>query len=88
MQTLQVDKEDFHPNLVRKVEAKNLPEQLSFRVKSEEKALVLEKLRKDMKNRNGKDGNQSLGEYITALAWMKMQELQEKEEEMNQAASW
>lgn len=88
MKQLQVDKEDFHPNLVRKVEAMDLPKQFSYRIKDEEKALLVEKLRKDMKNRNGKDGNQSLGEYMMALAWIKHQELQEKEKELDEAADW
>jgi len=87
MEALNVDKDDFHPNLVRKVEAMDLPKQFSHRIKDEDQALQLEKLRKDMKNRNGKNGNQSLGEYILALAWMKHQELQKKKEELNQAAS-
>lgn len=81
-----MDRKQFHPNTRRKVDSMDLPKPIKMRIKTDEKALKLETLRKDLEDRSRKYGDQSLLEYILNLAWAKYEELEEKEEEFNDAA--
>ena len=84
---MDIEESEIHPNLIRKIDAKELPEQISFRLKDRKSAIVFEKLRKEYQKRTGNIGNQGTCEFITRLAWQKYKELEEKEKEIEKAAN-
>lgn len=67
---LEAEKDNYHPNMKRKIDSKDLPEQVSGRLKNENMALKFEVLRKDLRERTGNNGNQKTIEYIINLAWI------------------
>ena len=82
-----MEKEDFNHNLRRKVEAMDLPESMTVRLKSEMDALKFEKKKKKNDSISGNHGNQKTFEFILELAWQKLRELEEKEKEMEMAST-
>lgn len=79
--------DDFHHNIQRKVKAEDLPIQVSMRIKDETDYGKFLKLKKELKERTGRDGNQKTLEAILELAWMKVQELEDLNSELDTAFS-
>lgn len=69
--------EDFHPNIQKKVQSDNydLEKDLRLKPRTELRGAKIEKIRKDLRKRRGRDGNQALLEYILELGWTKFKEL-------------
>ena len=69
--------EDFHHNIQRKIQSDryDLEKELRMKPKTELRAAKFERLKKDLKERTGRDGNQAVLEYILDLAWSKWLEL-------------
>lgn len=69
--------EDFHHNIQRKIQSDryDLEKEVRMKPKTELRAAKLERLRKDLKERTGRDSNQAVLEYILELAWSEWLEL-------------
>lgn len=79
-------KQDFHPNLVRQVEAQDLPVTKKFRLKEELDSLKFERLRRELRDRSDKDSDQATLEFVLNLAWSKFQELEDLDKTIDRAA--
>lgn len=70
--------DEFDPNIRRKINGENYDLQKDLRMapKTKERAGKFEVMKKDLKKRTGRDGNQAVLEYILALGWEKFEELE------------
>lgn len=84
---MRIEEDEIHPNLIRKIDAKDLPEQISFRLKDRESAIIFERLRKVYQEHTGNRGNQGTCEFINRLAWDRIKELEEKQKEIKELAN-
>lgn len=81
---MELDKDQFHPNLIRKVESKDLPEQKGLRLKDENMALMFYRIRSELKDRTGNSGNQKTLEFILRMAYSKLEDLEELDQELDE----
>lgn len=84
---MDIQKQQFDPNIRRKVDGQqyDIPNSMTVRLKSEDQALAFERFRRELRDETGNNGNQKTFEAILRLAWQKLEEIDNSNEQFERA---
>jgi len=86
-QLIHMDFEDFGPNLRRSVKAKEFPVEKKYRIKTKTRLAKFKDMQDRLDDRQGKYSDQATFQFMLELAHAKLQELDSKDQEIQDLSS-